>query len=338
MTDLINNNFYTANSTQGCSDGIEAPVKNLTNFLPLIAILLCTYNGEKFLAEQLDSLESQNHQNWVLYVSDDGSNDQTIKILQQYQMKWPLGKLIIRKGPQKGYCQNFLSLACDPEIKADYYAFCDQDDVWLPEKLSIALQAILGRQNIYIPFLYCGRTQYVAGDLSIIGASPLFVFPPSFRNALVQSIAGGNTMVFNLSAKLLIEKAGAVDVPSHDWWVYQLISGADGDVLYDPIPYVLYRQHDGAVIGGNNSFTSKVERVLMMLEGRYHNWNTQNIHALHSVSQLLVKNHQEILKMFNALRRASLRDRFRLMEICGLYRQTRRGTWSLFLAILFKKV
>ena len=125
---------------------------------PLVAILLCTFNGGRFLSEQLDSLEAQSHQNWLLIASDDGSTDQTLKILRQYQKKWPQGKLIIRSGPQKGVCQNFLSLACDPELQADYSAFCDQDDVWLPEKLSIALLTIIANQNIYVPFVYCGRT------------------------------------------------------------------------------------------------------------------------------------------------------------------------------------
>ena len=92
---------------------------------PLVAILLCTYNGARFLPEQLDSLEAQTHQNWVVYASDDGSTDATLEILQQYQAKWPSGKLTIRTGPQKGFCQNFLSLTCDPNIRADYYAFCD---------------------------------------------------------------------------------------------------------------------------------------------------------------------------------------------------------------------
>ena len=128
---------------------------------PLVAILLCTYNGARFLAEQLDSLEAQPHQNWVVIASDDGSTDQTLEILQQYQAKWPLGKLMIRSGPQKGFCQNFLSLACDPEIKADYYAFCDQDDVWLPEKLEVALENIVTNQSDDVAYLYCGRTKYV---------------------------------------------------------------------------------------------------------------------------------------------------------------------------------
>lgn len=305
---------------------------------PLVAILLCTYNGERFLAEQLDSLEAQTHQNWVLVVSDDGSKDATVDILLKYQAKWPQGKMTIRNGPQNGFCQNFLSLACDPRIQAGYFAFCDQDDVWLPEKLMVALQTIAANQNIYVPFIYCGRTSYVTDELKPCGISPLFVFPPSFRNALVQSIAGGNTMVFNLAAKLLIEKAGPLNVPSHDWWVYQLISGAGGNVIYDPVPYIMYRQHNSALVGGNSSFSAKIERAIMLWQGRFQGWNTQNIAALKEVSHLLVKNHQEILKLFETLRDAHLKDRFRLLEICGLYRQTRRGTFSLFLAALLKKI
>jgi len=340
MADLIENSSnigvlnQRVSGSLGSSNIEFAPVASS----PLVAILLCTYNGEKFLAEQLDSYEAQSYQNWILMVSDDGSTDATLQILQQYQAKWPHEKMTIRNGPQKGFCQNFLSLACDPEIAASYYAFSDQDDVWLPEKLAVALQTIVANQNIYVPFIYCGRTTYVTDELKPCGISPLFVFPPSFRNALVQSIAGGNTMVFNLAAKLLIEKAGPLNVPSHDWWLYQLISGAEGDVFYDPVPHLLYRQHDGALVGGNNSFSAKIERVMMLWQGRFQNWNTQNIAALKEVRHLLVKNHQEILRLFETLRGAHLKDRFRLMEICGLYRQTRRGTFSLFLAALLKKI
>jgi len=200
MTDLIEKNLHRSH----------------VDDTPLVPIFLCTYNGARFLAEQLDSLESQTHQNWVVFASDDGSSDQTLEILRQYQAKWPAGKLTIRSGPQKGFCQNFLSLACDLQIKADYDAFCDQDDVWLPAKLEVALSNIITNQAVDVPYLYCGRTKYVNENLKSCGMSPLCVFPPSFRNALVQNIAGGNTMVFNLAAKNLIEKVGLVDVTSHD--------------------------------------------------------------------------------------------------------------------------
>ncbi len=306
-----------------------------------VAILMGAKNGQRFLAEQLDSLVSQTHQNWVLYVSDDGSTDQTLQILKNYQAKWPEGKLILRKGPQQGFCVNFLSLACDPEIKADYYAFCDQDDVWLPNKLTVALDNIAAHQmhnGIQLTYLYCGRTNYVAEDLKPIGISPFFMFPPKFRNALVQSIAGGNTMVFNQETKFMLEKASIVSVPSHDWWLYLLVSGIGGIVYYDKVPQILYRQHDDSIVGENRSFKSKCFRAYTLLRGCFRNWNTKNIEALCVVNGMLTEDNQEILRLFKLLRSAKLIDRFRLMQVCGLYRQTWRGTMSLFLAALLKKI
>jgi hypothetical protein len=145
-------------------------------------------------------------------------------------------------------------------------------------------------------------------------------------------------MVFNQSTKFLVEQAGALDVCSHDWWFYLLVSGAGGEVFYDPIPQVLYRQHKYSLVGGKHSFLSKIKRARMLWQGRFRHWNTQNISALKQVKHLIDKNHQETLRMFEVLRGASLIDRFRLMEICGLYRQTRRETFSLFIAILFRKI
>lgn len=308
---------------------------------PLVAILMGTKNGERFLAQQLDSLETQTHKNWVLYVSDDGSTDRTLSILKEYQAKWPTGKLIIKEGPKQGFCVNFLSMACDSNIKADYYAFCDQDDVWLPGKIEIAVANIATHQvhrYIKLPYLYCGRTNYVSENLEPIGTSPLFVFPGKFRNALVQSIAGGNTMIFNQETKLVLEKVGVVDVPSHDWWLYLLVSGIGGEVYYDRAPQILYRQHNDSIVGENRSFTSKCFRAYTLLRGRFRNWNTKNIDALCVVNGMLTEDNQEILRLFKLMRSAKLIDRFRLMEVCGLYRQTWRGTMTLFLAALLKKV
>jgi glycosyltransferase involved in cell wall biosynthesis len=306
--------------------------------LPLVSILLCTFNGALYLAEQLNSIENQIYKNWILVVSDDGSTDKTIDILLQYQKKWDTGKLIIRNGPQKGFSRNFLSLACDEEIRADFYAFCDQDDVWLPRKLKVALSAVLANEMPEKPFLYCGRTRYVNKVLKPCGISPLFIFPKTFRNALVQSIAGGNTMVFNLSAKLIIEEAGITDVPSHDWWLYLLVTGVGGDVFYDEVPQILYRQHEHSIVGENNSLSAKIDRFKMLMQGRYHSWNTKNINSLKKVNHLMIKENYDILKIFEVLRSACLKDRVRLMGICGLYRQTRRGTFSLIVANILKKI
>ena len=305
---------------------------------PLVAILMGTMNGARFLPEQLDSLEAQTHQNWVLIASDDGSTDETLKILQAYQAKWPARKLIIKEGPKEGFCANFLSMACDSNIKADYYAFCDQDDVWLAAKLAVAIQNISENQKETLPYLYCSRTTYVNEKLKIIGHSRLFSFPRTFRNALIQSIAGGNTMVFNQATKELLERVGPVKHPFHDWWLYQLVTGADGVVYYDPIPQILYRQHKDSLVGGGNSVSARVERISQVLRGRFRYWCDQNILALCIAKPYITRGNQEILELFKVMRTARLKDRFRLMEVCGLYRQTWPGTISLLIAALFKKI
>ena len=114
----------------------------MRSLLPQIAVLMGTYNGAEFLPEQLASLAAQTHTNWRLWVSDDGSSDATPGILRRYQEAWGENKLSILAGPRRGFQANFLELTAQPEISADYYAWADQDDVWLPEKLARALECL----------------------------------------------------------------------------------------------------------------------------------------------------------------------------------------------------
>src|SRR5262249_21670001 len=144
-------------------------------------------------------------------------------------------RVTLREGPRLGVTANFLSLAADPTIDAEYFALSDQDDVWHADKLSRAVAWLAGRPHA-TPALYCGRTALMTEDGRCYQLSPLFRRPPGFRNALVQNIGGGNTMVFNRAAKKLVETAGRQPVVVHDWWIYQLISAAGGDVFYDRNP------------------------------------------------------------------------------------------------------
>lgn len=310
----------------------------MMNTIPLITILMSTYNGQEFLTEQLQSIEDQTHKNWRLILSDDGSSDATLAIAKQFQQKWGNDRLSIRKGPQNGFCQNFLSMVCDPSIQADFYAFSDQDDVWMADKLSKAMAYFALTPDSELPRVYCGRTQIVDDKLNFLGFSPLFSFPRSFRNAIVQSIAGGNTMVFNQVAKDLLEKAGLQQVVSHDWWLYQITKGAGGVVYYDPEPSVLYRQHAKCMVGANLSIKGKADRITHVLNGGFKCWNTMNFEALCRVQHLLTKDNQDILNIFDKLRHGKLKDRVRLLEVCGLYRQTWRGTLALWLATIFNKI
>lgn len=190
-----------------------------------VAILLCTYHGQHYLAEQLNSFAAQTHTNWEVWASDDGSLDDTQAILEDYRQKWPEGRLSIQFGPAKGFAANFLSLTSKASINADYYANSDQDDIWEPNKLARAVEWLETIPE-NIPALYCSRTRLVDAQNNLvdaqnneIGVSPLFSRPPSFANALMQNIGGGNTMVFNKAAQNLLREAGeALPVITHDWW------------------------------------------------------------------------------------------------------------------------
>ena len=206
------------------------------------------------------------------------------------------------------------------------------------DKLARALAYFDTVNSEELPRVYGSRTQLVDEHLTLFGYSPLFTLPTSFRNALVQSIAGGNTMVFNQRAKRVLEKTGLQQVVSHDWWLYQLIKGIGGGVFYDPEPSLLYRQHNGALLGHNSSFKAKLDRIIYVLNGRFKTWNTLNYQALSAVRHILTIDNQVILESFNQLRGARFKDRVRLLEVCGLYRQTWQGTCSLWLATLLNKI
>lgn len=298
---------------------------------------MATYNGERFLAEQLDSFEAQTHQNWRLVVSDDGSTDGTMAILEAYQKRWGQARMQIRTGPRVDFRKNFLSMMCDPGIRSDFYAYSDQDDVWLPEKLAVAVAHLLG-QDESVPHVYGGRTIYVDVNLNEIGRSPEFCYPRSFRNALVQSIAGGNTMVFNQAAKALLERAGVQQIISHDWWTYQLVEGAGGRVYFDLDPYILYRQHPGALVGANTSLRATWVRFIMLLQGKFKEWNTINADSLLKVRRMLLPHHVDIITEFLRLREGNIIQRVRMIGVCGLFRQGWHGNVSLLVAVILKKI
>jgi len=172
-----------------------------------VAILLCTYHGQHYLPEQLDSFAAQTYENWAVWASDDGSEDDTHSILEDYQSRWDVGRLSIHFGPAEGFAANFLSLTCNANIDADLYAYSDQDDVWEADKLARAVQW-LESVPAEVPALYCSRTRLVDANNNEVGVSPLFAKAPSFANALMQNIGGGNTMVFNNAARNLLREAG----------------------------------------------------------------------------------------------------------------------------------
>lgn len=305
---------------------------------PSVAILLCTMQGQHYLHEQLDSILQQTHSAWSIWASDDGSDDGTHAILEDYRARLGDSRFSIHAGPAEGFVANFLSLVCNASITADYYAFSDQDDVWNADKLARAL-AWLGSVPRHIPALYCSRTCYVDASNQAIGASPLFARPPGFANALVQSIAGGNTMVLNDAARNLLRLAGAdANVASHDWWAYMVISGCGGQVFYESEPTVRYRQHDNNLEGANNHWTGRLLRLYQLLQGRFRVWNDKNTAALQRMREHLTPENQRRLDEFEKARSGGLFARLIAFRRSGVYRQTALDNLSLIVAVVLKKL
>lgn len=327
--------FVTVSSQSfGTDNVVQVAGERIAN----VAILMCTYNGASFLAEQLDSLERQTYRNWTLYVSDDGSQDNTLDILQTFRIKMGADRVHVSKGPKRGFVANFLSLACQADIEADFFAWSDQDDIWRDAKLETALTWLEGVPDS-IPALYCGRTELIGESGVSSGYSPRFSLPPHFSNALVQSIAGGNTMVFNRAARdLLLEAGDRVDVPCHDWWAYLLVSGAGGEVHYDPKPMLLYRQHQDNLIGGNSGWSARLKRLPLIFQGRFCRWNDQTINALEAMYHRLSPEHQVTLARFKDARSRKLFSRILGFQRAGIYRQTLFGNLGLILVVLLKKI
>lgn len=309
---------------------------------PLVTVAMATRNGARYLGEQLDSLERQSHGNWRLMVSDDGSDDGTWAMLEAFQARIGAGRVTLGQGPRRGVAANFLSLIAAVGPGSAAVALADQDDVWLPEKLARGLAALAGLEG---PVLYCARTRIVGPALQERGLSAAWTRPFGFANALVQNVAAGNTILLNRAAIDLAQAAirrmpAAVveQVVLHDWWLYQVISGAGGVVLHDAEPVLLYRQHGQNLIGGNQGPMAKARRLAMVLAGTFRDWNGRNIAALSAAGDLLGPQARAELARFAALRQAGLAGRLRGLARSGLYRQTRAGQAALWVSALLGRI
>ena len=303
-----------------------------------VAILMCTYNGEAFLEEQLDSIQHQDYKNWTLYVNDDGSKDATLDILKRYQKKWGNKKLHIRRGPHIDFSQNFLQIICDKKIQADLYFLSDQDDVWMPHKLSHTIKKI-SKLDDSKPTLYCARTTYVSSDANrVLGQSDIFLRPPSLRNAIVQSIAGGNTMAFNNALKKIMGQFKVIDIVSHDWWLYIVNELSGGETFYDPECTILYRQHNRSLIGANTGFMAKLRRLRMLLMGVYRDYNSKHLSALNKINLPSTRPNIKLIDDFFTKRDKAMLERLRMIGNLGLYRQTLDGQIALYFGAILHKL
>jgi glycosyltransferase involved in cell wall biosynthesis len=226
-----------------------------------VNVLLSTFNGEKFLPDLLDSLLRQTHPDLFLSVRDDGSSDGTLEILKTYRPSFPAMR--VSEGRNIGVVDSFFTLLREGDPSCDFFAFCDQDDVWQPGKLGDAVRW-LGEVDPRTPALYCSRLEYVDEELKSLGF-PMAPRRPGFGNALVENISAGCTQVMNAKGRELVLSSLPEGALMHDWWCYLVVS-CFGTVLYDPAPQVRYRQHEHNAVGGTSKrllhLTHRVKRFL----------------------------------------------------------------------------
>jgi len=284
-------------------------------------ILLSAYNGTPFLGEQLESLRAQEAASRLtLFWRDDGSTDASPELLRRFD----LGGGVIEApamGQRLGALRSFMALLrASPE--AEFYAFCDQDDVWLPPKMSRA-RAALSHFPAGRPALYCGRQQLVDETLRPIGLSPQPHRPLGFGNALAQNVATGCTMVLNDAARRLVCRAAPPPEGSlHDWWCYLLVTGAGGEVVFDPEPLILYRQHGRNAVGATPSLPHRALGALRRGPQDFLRVFRGHLDALSRSTELLTPSAAQQVGLLRSSQEAGLLRRLSAIRRAGLYRQT----------------
>lgn len=213
----------------------------------IVTILLSTFNGEAYLPEQLASFLTQSFTDWRLLWRDDGSSDNSVAIMHKFAVSVGAERCreLTDSGTHYGAAASFLRLLAAGSSTA-MVAFADQDDVWLPDKLSNAVRHVRAAGDV--PVLYCARQFLVDEQLRGHRLSVLHS-DKGFPACLTQNIANGNTLVMNQQAALLVTAASAPEASLHDWWSYIVISAHGGRVIFDPEPQVLYRLHEKNMIG-----------------------------------------------------------------------------------------
>jgi glycosyltransferase involved in cell wall biosynthesis len=290
-----------------------------------VVIVLSTYNGERFLPEQLESLLAQSHQNWVLHWRDDGSSDGTVALMERFTRRAGESRCVHLCEPagRMGPTGSFLALlravhgALHP---GDVLAFADQDDVWLPEKLERGVLA-LSTVPDGVPGLYCARQILVDARLHRIGLSVPVAAPCGFPAALAQNVATGCTLMLNRAAARLVAASRPAPPTLHDWWCYLLVTAAGGQLVQDSEPVILYRQHRRNVVGAPTSMGRRALAALWRGPSVFMAVLRANVAALLAQPELLSDQARADVAAIEQALQGGLRRRWSVLRMPGLARQ-----------------
>ena len=300
---------------------------------PIVGVLMSTYNGEKYIREQLDSIFEQEDVNVKLFVRDDGSADRTRNILKEYAVTYEL--MDLSDGERVGPGESFMRLLCKAKekIELQYYAFADQDDIWLKNKLSVAIKVIeqcedkdavlySSNQFLYVNGINKGKRHEERQSVDLI-------------NHMTKNTIAGCTFVLNRDMATLITDAGkpnyrVIKYRLHDAWI-MLIAIACGRVIYDDNAHMLYRIHEDNAVGIKaESLTERLSKLTRLVEKR----DDANIRMITAQEMLRLyphmnEEHKQIVKLF-ANYQNSMRDKCRLK----LNKEIRKGVLKMQICLV----
>ncbi|WP_339959050.1 glycosyltransferase [Delftia acidovorans] len=228
--------------------------------------MMSTFNGMRFIRDQMDSILENLDEDDRVYVRDDGSQDDTkqwLRSIEDHRV------VILESNANIGFGRSFMYLIDQVPLDFDMYFLADQDDVWLPTKVGNARELLMSAHG---PCMVCTRLEIVDDDLNHLGYSSLYQEPPGFDNAVCQNIATGCSVALNQNAIHFLKKIDFQKYDSrlyyHDWWLYLNI-GYFGEVIFDSRPSVKYRQHSGNHIGMQDGFYRYFKMITHLLR---HPW------------------------------------------------------------------
>ena len=224
----------------------------------MISILMTTYNGEQYLSQQVESVLSQSIGDFVLYIQDDCSTDNTWNILQSFAQLEP-DRIILSQTPQNTGNAKYNFYALMSQVRDDYLMLCDQDDVWLPDKIEktlLKMHALEARHKKDAPLLVHTDARVVDSDLQIINPSFRVAMNANYNHTrlqdqLIQNTLTGCTAMYNRALAAYIVPELPLFMVMHDWWL-MLVASAFGHIDHLDEPTMLYRQHGDNVIGAKD--------------------------------------------------------------------------------------
>lgn len=227
-----------------------------------VQVLMSSYNGEKYIREQIDSILAQQGVNVKLLVRDDGSSDSTCDILKEYESQ----KLLeVIYGKNVGVIKSFLTLV-DECNQADYYAYSDQDDIWMPDKL-VAGVTQLEKNDGGIPLLYCSALQRVNEKLEYQDVQSFRGLKTNIYSALVRERLAGCTFVFNNKLRELLNGSSKLNINySHDSWTLLMCYACGGKVTFDCVPHILFRRYGTNVSVDGGGIKKRIRHELRYLK------------------------------------------------------------------------